>query len=367
MLPTTPIRVLVTDDSAFMRVAITRMIEADPGLQVCGTAVNGRDALQKVTALDPDVVTLDVEMPEMNGLETLRHIMARSPRPVIMLSSLTREGAETSLDALDLGAFDCVAKPASYASLDVVQIREELLAKLKAAGCTRRRRSLATPLKAAAAPAVAFRSGLPERPTTPPTLVCIGTSTGGPKALQEIIPLLPADLPVGVVVVQHMPVGFTASLAMRLDSLSPITVREAQQGDRIEPGLVLIAPAGQHLTVVRQAGMKLAVHLGNEPARSLHMPSVDVMMLSAATACGAGTLGIILTGMGADGAQGMKAILQAGGFNIGQDEASCAVYGMPRSCAEMGTLNRVVPLAQVPGEIIAAVQPRASHARAART
>lgn len=382
MLVNSPIRVLITDDSAFMRVALTRMIESDPEIEVCGTATNGRDALQKLAALDPDVVTLDVEMPELNGIDTLRQIMARAPRPVIMVSSLTREGAETSLDALDHGAFDCVAKPASYASMDVVRIREELLSKLKAAGISRRRRmpslgssggsgSSGSPATTAPAvkPASPLRAipALASHPTTAPALVCIGTSTGGPKALQDVIGNLPQDLSVGVVVVQHMPVGFTASLAVRLNSISTISVREAKHGDRVEPGLVLIAPAGQHLTFLRLAGGRLTVQLSHEPAHSLHIPSVDNMMLSAAAVCGPTAMGVIMTGMGADGAQGMKAIHAAGGFNIGQDEATSVVYGMPRACAEMGTLNRVVPLGQIAKEIVTALASRGPSCLAAAT
>ncbi len=364
----TAIRVLVTDDSAFMRVAIARMIESDPEIEVCGTAVNGRDALQKLAALEPDVITLDVEMPEMDGLEALRQIMAHHPRPVIMLSSLTRQGAETSLDALDMGAFDCVAKPVSYAAPDVTRIRAELLAKIKAAAHADRRRQ--TPSARALSeqpPVVPARcvTTLSPNPTSKPSLVCIAASTGGPRALQEIIPKLPQDFPAGILIVQHMPPGFTASLAARLNSVSAIEVREARQGDRIEPGLVLIAPAGQHLTVMRSTGTRLTVQLGNEPAHSLHMPSADVMMLSAASVCGASVMGVILTGMGADGAQGLKAIHQMGGFNLGQDEASCAVYGMPKACAQMGILNRVTSLGRVAAEIVHAVRAKSTLDRPA--
>ena len=354
----TAIRVLITDDSAFMRVAIARLIESDPEIEVCGTAVNGRDALQKLAALEPDVITLDVEMPEMNGLETLRRIMARHPRPVIMVSSRTQEGAEISLDALDLGAFDCVAKPASYAALDVARIREELLAKIKAAGQSRRRRRLspANPqCDRAHVPPAPIATTLPLHPNSKPGLVCIGASTGGPQALHEIIPQLPRDFSAGILIVQHMPVGFTAPLAARLNAASQVEVREARHGDWIEPGLVLIAPAGQHLTVVRSTGARLTVELGHEPAHLLHMPSADVMMQSASAVCGPSVMGVILTGMGADGAQGMQAIRQMGGLCLGQDEASCAVYGMPRACSELGILNRVVPLSQITAEIVRAV------------
>jgi two-component system chemotaxis response regulator CheB len=346
-----PLRVLVADDSAFMRTALSRMIDSDPALRVIGTAQTGLEALEKVVSLQPDVVTLDVEMPGLNGLETLKRIMREAPRPVIMVSSLTQEGAETTLEALDNGAFDYLPKQLSYASLDIVKIREDLVAKIKAAGETRRPRPPAripcSALPTQVAPREAYQ--------THPTIVAVGTSTGGPKALQEILPLLPADLPVGVLVVQHMPVGFTGPFARRLNNLCKISVREAQQEDPIEPGAVYIAPAGQHMTVHHRAGCKYVIHLSTKPENALHVPSVDVMMLSVAEVFRALAMGIIMTGMGADGAVGMQAICKAGGVTVGQDEPTCTVYGMPRSCAEMGVLQRVVPLQQIPQQILQAI------------
>jgi two-component system, chemotaxis family, protein-glutamate methylesterase/glutaminase len=347
------IKVLVADDSAFMRTALTRMIESEPSLRVAGTAQTGLDALEKIAALDPDVVTLDVEMPGLNGLEALRRIMRDSPRPVIMVSSLTQEGAETTLEALDIGAFDYVPKQHSFVSLDIVKIREDLIAKIKAAAGTRDRYRLTKPKAmqpAAAAVQPAYSNHIPA------SIVALGTSTGGPKALQEILPMLPQDLPVAVVIVQHMPKGFTGPFARRLNNLCKITVREAQQDDSIEPGNVYIAPAGQHLTVHRRATSRATVCLGTTPEKSLHMPSVDVMMLSVAEEFKSCCMGVIMTGMGADGAQGMQAIYRAGGITVGQDEPSCTVYGMPRSCAEMGILNRVVSLSQIPEQILQATQ-----------
>ncbi len=349
--PMNSVKVLVADDSAFMRTALTRMIESDPALRVSGTAQTGTEALQKIVALDPDVVTLDVEMPGLNGLETLKRIMQEFPRPVIMVSSLTQEGAETTLDALDLGAFDYVPKQRSFVSLDITKIRDDLVGKIKAAAENRRKRrpvvkitkTDSTPQSRAAYHAV-------------PAIVALGTSTGGPKALQEVLPKLPADLPVGVLIVQHMPKGFTGPFARRLDNLCPMKVREAEAGDSVQPGVIYIAPAGQHMTVSRRSGSKTIIHLSTETMGKLHVPSVDVMMLSVAEAFQSLAMGVIMTGMGADGAQGMQAIHKYGGITVGQDEATCTVYGMPRSCAEMGTLTKVLPLQSIPEQIIQAVQ-----------
>jgi two-component system chemotaxis response regulator CheB len=349
------IRVLVADDSAFMRTAITRMIESDPALGVSATARTGAETLEKVIAFQPDVVTLDVEMPGMNGLETLRHIMQESPRPVIMVSSLTQEGAETTLEALSVGAFDYVPKQQSFVSLDIVKIKDDLVAKIKAAAESARR-----PAKKPVAPAVPPLTAHPRIALRiPSAVIALGTSTGGPKALQEILPVLPPDLPVGVLVVQHMPPGFTGPFARRLDSLCQVSVREATQDEPINPGVVYIAPAGQHMTVARKTAARFAIRLAHSPEGMLHMPSVDVMMLSVAEVYHALAMGIIMTGMGADGLQGMQAIASQGGFTLGQDEASCTVYGMPRSCAEVpGLLKRVVPLHQIPEQILQATQYR---------
>ena len=349
-----PIRVLVTDDSAFMRTALTRMIQSDPALEVIGAAHNGKDALEKIARLDPDVITLDIEMPLLNGLGVLRHLRDQNPKPVIMVSSLTQAGAEATLEAFELGAFDCVAKTRSFATLDILQIREDLISKIKAAA--EAKRSLPKPVRRAVRPSaprkVRFSNRVLRHEGLAPSVVALGTSTGGPKALQEILPLLPADLSAGIVIVQHMPEGFTGPFAQRLDARSQLQVREAVDGEPVAPGVALIAPATWHLTFVRASASLFNVRLAKEPANALHRPSVDVMMLSAAEVCGSQAMGVIMTGMGADGALGMKAIHERGGFTLGQDESTCAVYGMPRSCAEMGVLDRVVPLSQIPEEIV---------------
>jgi two-component system, chemotaxis family, protein-glutamate methylesterase/glutaminase len=344
------VRVLVVDDSAFMRTALTRMIASDPGQEVVGTAGNGAEALSKIASLDPDVVTLDIDMPGMDGLEALRLIMAQSPRPVIMVSATTERHANATFAALGSGAFDYIPKQMSSASLDILHIRDDLIAKIRAASQSRRSR-FSVPFRKPP------RSAGPEitQPAAAPAIVAIGASTGGPKALQEILPVLPRDLPAPVLVVQHMPAGFTTPFAQRLNSLCSVAVREAVQNESIHPGVVYIAPAGVHMAVHRTSDAQACIVLNSHPEH-LHMPSVDVMMKSVAQNYKNLAMGVILTGMGSDGAEGMSAIHREGGVTVGQDEASCAVYGMPRACAEMGALNRVVPLAQIPQQIMAATR-----------
>jgi two-component system chemotaxis response regulator CheB len=335
-----------------MRTALSRMIDSDPALRVTGTAHNGAQALEKIVELQPDVVTLDVEMPRLNGLETLKRIMRDFPRPVIMVSSQTRAGAESTLEALDIGAFDCVSKQESFASLDIVNIRDDLVAKIRAAA-EANHRPAADQVAEKPTPAriPATRTALVQ-----PAVIALGTSTGGPKALQQMLPMLPGDLPVGMLVVQHMPIGFTGPFASRLDRMCQVAVKEAAHEQTIEAGVVYIAPAGQHMTVMRRSSTKAVIQLSPSPEGTLHRPSVDVMMISVAEVFGALTMGIIMTGMGADGVEGMKAIGRAGGLTVGQDESSCIVYGMPRSCAEAGVLQRVVSLDQIPGEILQATR-----------
>ncbi len=353
-----PIRVLIADDSSVMRAALSRMIESETGLEVAGIAVDGVDTIGQIRALQPDVVTLDIEMPRSNGLETLTKIMAEMPRPVIMLSSLAREGARITMEALDLGAFDFIPKPGPESTGGIFEIRQDLIAKIKSA--------VQSPLCSSAhgqrkAPARVV-PGLSGKMPFPPAVLAIGTSTGGPKALQEILAALPATLPTGILVVQHMPVGFTAQFAERLNHACPLSVRESRGEEAIEPGNVYIAPAGWHMTVGR-AGTTHRTQLSKLPTGTLHTPSVDVLMHSIAGIYGNQGMGMILTGMGSDGALGMKAIRDAGGWTIGQDAESCTVYGMPRSAAEIGALSRVSPLSQMASEILAAF-PRSPGARA---
>ncbi|MGE5112180.1 MAG: protein-glutamate methylesterase/protein-glutamine glutaminase [Acidobacteriaceae bacterium] len=341
------IRVLVVDDSSFMRIALKRMVQSDPQLEVVGCARDAQQAIELVDALDPDVVTMDVEMPGMNGLEALKVIMSRSPRPVLMVSVATQQGAQMTLDALEAGAFDYIPKQPGDRALDGTGIRRDLIAKIKAAAASRARApsAIGSGFWDIAVPATAVFAA--------PSVICIGSSTGGPKALQQILPRLPADLPAGIVVVQHMPAGFTGPFAARLDTMSRVRVKEAEQDDSIDAGKVLIAPAGWHITICRRAHSQYGVRLSKAPADRLHMPSVDIMMLSAAEVLRERAMGVILTGMGNDGEEGMRAIRETGGYTIGQDEGTCAVYGMPKACAEAGALARVLPLADIPREIVA--------------
>jgi two-component system, chemotaxis family, protein-glutamate methylesterase/glutaminase len=357
-----PIRVLIVDDSAFMRRIISEAITAEPDMEVAGQAINGLDALIKVEQTQPDVVTLDVEMPEMDGLAALRHLMARYPRPVIMLSSLTQAGAVTTIRALTIGAVDFVAKPSGSISLDFHHVRDELIQKIRTAARARIHAPTAQP------PAGAARRPAPvvpanRRPPAPlgaaafDSLVAIGTSTGGPRALSTVVPGLADDGRTAYLIVQHMPAGFTRSLAERLDSTSSLHVREAEQGDRLVAGTVLVAPGDFHLQVSGHG----TVQLFQGPRVHGVRPSVDVMLESVAQQYGARVVSAILTGMGVDGADGAVAIRAKGGFVIAEDEATCVVWGMPRAVAERGAANRIVRLENVSTAIAEAVASRSSH------
>jgi two-component system, chemotaxis family, protein-glutamate methylesterase/glutaminase len=330
------IRALVVDDSAFMRKAISMMLESDPGITVIDTARDGIEAVEKVASLKPDIVTMDVEMPRMDGLTALRQIMASTPVPVLMISSLTREGAEVTIKALEAGALDFIPKRNATVSLAINQIRDDLLEKVHA---------------------ISSRRSTPPRPRPEPrresaTLslsrygaLVIGTSTGGPFALQQVIPALPKTFPLPVLVVQHMPPHFTRSLAERLDSLSALNVREASEGDRIEVGTVTVAQGGVHMHLTRKNG-EVRVCLRTEP-ETLHRPSVDVMFRSAVDAFEKPLLAVVMTGMGRDGLESCKVIKERGGFLLTQDEASCVVYGMPRAVAEAGLADATRPLGDI--------------------
>jgi len=345
------IRVLVVDDSAFMRTALSRIIAAEPDMEVVGTACCASVALEKIPTLDPDVITLDVVMPGLDGLGTLQRIMTRYPRPVIMVSSAIEKDAETTLQALSAGAFDCVPKRLSQTSLEVGHIQHELTVKIRAAAQSRR-------IRAAFQHSRKLSRSAPLE-THAPGVIAMGLSTGGPKALEQILPQFPADFPVPILIVQHMPVGFTGALAQRLNSLSSIKVKEAAHGELIRPATAYIAPAGLHMRVVPGSSTPQAVILlDRHPEDVQHIPSVDIMMTSVAKVFQDGAIGVIMTGMGSDGAAGMTAIFQQGGLTIGQDEASCAVYGMPRACAELGILIRVLPLCAISAHIIHATRQR---------
>ena len=350
-VPITPIRVLIVDDSPLVRRTIERLLEADPGVAIVGTAADGLYALAKIRDLRPDVVTLDVMMPRLDGLKVLACVMRESPVRVLMLSSLTQEGAEETLQALDLGAVDFIDKTALLVSGDFASAGPELLGKIRtAAAVDPGRLGRREPIRGGAveAPALPRPGGV--------DVVIVGASTGGPPALQALIPGLPADLHAGVVVVQHIPAGFTRPLAGRLDAASGLSVREAEQGDRVRPGEVLIAPGGRHLTFVDRGG-EAAVELSFEPSDTLHRPSVDITMQSAAARWGRRTAGVLLTGMGTDGAWGMWSIRARGGWTLAESEESCVVYGMPRAAVELGAASEVVALGKIAARLAAVVRP----------
>lgn len=347
------ISVVVTDDSAFMRRAIQKMLEKEPEIRVIGAAASGEEAIAMVERLRPDVVTMDVEMPGMGGLEAARHIVERRGPPIIMVSALTREGAEITLRALEIGAVDFIPKPDS-ALIDIVNVQRELVEKVKHFGSrgaylramqASRGRTLERPPTPPVAPPAYVPPTRPLRPTRAGgfTCVAIGTSTGGPVALSQILPKLPAGFPIPIVVVQHMPPGFTRPLAERLAASSKIDVVEGTNGMTLGAGTAIIAPAGKQLRLERSLGTTTVV-LSDDASKSLHVPSVDVMAASVGEVFGSGALGVILTGMGHDGVAGLKIIKDRGGFVIGQDEASCVVYGMPRAAAAAGLVDRVVAL-----------------------
>jgi len=342
-----PIRVLVVDDSAFVRMAVARMLRSEPDIEVAGTAVDGRDAVEKVLELQPDVVTLDVQMPTLGGLEALAQIMERCPVPVLMLSSLTREGADVTLRGLELGAMDFVDKSSVQGPMNLLGLGEELRSKVRAlarvpSAALTRGRAAGSRLEAAAPQAANADA------------VVLAASTGGPAALQAVIPRLPQALPAAVLVVQHIPPGFTRSLAERLAARSALPVREAGDGEEVRRGEVLIAPAGWHMTV-RKVGRGVRTRLSLEPADSLHRPSADVLMASAARVWGPRLLGVVLTGMGNDGVAGLRAIRQHKGRTLAESEETAVIYGMPKAAVEAGVVDLQAPLQAIADEIVAAV------------
>jgi two-component system chemotaxis response regulator CheB len=341
------IRVLVVDDSAFVRQALSRMLKTDD-IEVVGQAVDGKDGYEKCLALRPDVVTLDVKMPKLGGLDALKKIMEDCPTPVLLLSSLTSEGGEVTLRGLELGAMDFVDKSSVQGAMNLLALSEELRGKVRALAFVDKGK-LVSHVAADVGP-----QAMPAAHARQAEVVVIGTSTGGPPALQAIIPRLPLSLPSPVLVVQHMPVGFTKSLADRLDARSVLTVREAVDGEAVAAGVVLIAPAGRHMKV-RRRGTSVRVWLDDDPRDALHRPSVDVLMESVARTYGSRALGILLTGMGSDGVEGLRAMRDAGARTIAESEESAVIYGMPKAAVEAGVVDRSVPLSQVPDEILAAV------------
>ncbi|MFS3128381.1 protein-glutamate methylesterase/protein-glutamine glutaminase [Nocardioides sp. Bht2] len=356
----TPIRVLVVDDSVVIRKLVSDLLSADPDIEVVGTAVNGRAALQKAATLKPDLITMDIEMPELDGIEAVRQLRASGSRiPVIMFSTLTERGATATLDALAAGASDYVPKPANVGSVgrSIEQVRESLIPRIKSLvpGSPSRLRPVGvTPV---AKPQVVRRAAAP-RPAGGCRLVAIGSSTGGPEALSKLLGQLPL-LSVPVAVVQHMPPIFTLQFARRLDRLYGVEVSEATDGQVLRPGTVCIAPGDHHLEVRREAG-QLVARLHQQPPENFCRPAVDVLFRSAATALGGSVLGVVLTGMGSDGCRGARDIVDRGGSLIVQDEASSVVWGMPGAVAGAGLAEEILPLGELATEIVRRVPQLAS-------
>ena len=344
------IKVLVVDDSAFARYIITKHIGYDESINVIGTSHDGYDAIKKTQELKPDVITLDIEMPHLNGLEALKHIMSKSPTPVIMLSSHTSEEAEATIKALELGAADFVLKPSLISSSNREIVFKQLIKRIKnVAGINVNTllQSIARKNERENFTADAIKRPLKAIDNDFLKVVIIGSSTGGPRSLYQIIPTIPDDIPAAILIVQHMPPKFTSTMAERLNELSQITVKEAQTGDDIVTGQALIAPGGYHMKVGKN---KKIVLTDDKPITGLR-PAIDITMETAVNVFGRQCIGVILTGMGHDGTQGSALIKAAGGTIIAQDEVSCIVYGMPRSVIENGLADRVVPLNEIVKEI----------------
>ena len=349
-----PIRVMIVDDSALIRRSLSRILQEDPEIQAVETATDGASALEKLGLFKPDVVLLDIHMPKMDGLQALRHLMRLGPVPVIMFSSLTTAGAEITLQALRLGAVDFLPKPRGSLAENLKYLSSQLITKVKAAksaklfpgripdsGSVSAERSFHTPSRLKV-------SGIHFPVAGSPPLIVIGCSTGGPKALEEIIPALPADFPAAIGIVQHMPEPFSRVFADHLDQRSALRVKIASQEELFQPGQVLMAPGDAHLRVMKKENRVIAYLEPFPGGDSGGMPSIDSFFFSAARALARKTLGVLLTGMGRDGAKGMAAIKIMGGRTIAQDESTSTVFGMPRAAIESGTVDCITPLSQIP-------------------
>lgn len=344
------IKVLVVDDSAYVRKVIKQMLSRSPFIEVVGAARDGEEALELVKTLNPDVVVSDLIMPRMDGIAFLREQMARKPLPVIIVS-ITNEGGELALAALDAGAIDFVQKPTALATEKILEVSDELIEKVKAASTVSMKRLHTLPASAvpdARASGLAQGAGLVD-------IVVLGISTGGPQALKYMIPQLPSDFPVPIAVVLHMPVGYTEMYARKLDEISQLTIREAREGARLEPGVMLLAAAGRHLTLQRRDDGSVVAHLDTRPFDTPHRPSVDVLFQSAAEIFKDRTLGVVMTGMGGDGKQGAAWIKAQGGLIFTEAEESCVVYGMPRTVVDAGLSDRSELLSSMAAAILEVV------------
>ncbi|MEW6662889.1 MAG: protein-glutamate methylesterase/protein-glutamine glutaminase [Bacillota bacterium] len=351
------IRVLIVDDSALMRKYITEILTEDPEIEVVGCARDGQEAVRLAGELEPDVITMDINMPRMDGLTALQYIMNTRPVPVIVLSSLAKKGELVTFEALELGAVDCIEKPGGTVSVGIAKIGQEIRMKVKAAASANTRAAART-LRRNEQPQKNHAVPLPTLARSSKKLIVIGVSTGGPKTLVEILPGLPPDLPAAVLVVQHMPGSFTRAFANRLNNICRMRVMEAVDGQAIEAGQILVAPGDYHLKVERRLGTEtLRVRLSSEPSDALYRPSVAIAMESALRAAGGQKLvAVLLTGMGDDGAQAMVNIKQAGGTTIAEAEETAVVWGMPREAIMRGGAGIVAPSYRIAGEITRAVQ-----------
>jgi len=342
------IRIVVVDDSAFMRSAIKGMIQTDPSMEVVATARDGEEAIEKIKQFKPDIVTMDVEMPRMNGLTAVKTLMQEYPVPVLMVSSLTEEGAQVTFEAMDAGAVDFISKDLGNRSMNVLNIQEDLINRIKAIISQDHKFKKVIKPASASTPISKIQTG-----TMSGNVLCValGVSTGGPKALQSVIPFIPKDFSVPIVIVQHMPEAFTKCFSERLNANSEIYVKEAEHGDVLKPGMCVVAKGGRHLRLFRSR-LEVVVELSEHPKDSLYRPSVNEMMLSASKAFGGRVLGVIMTGMGNDGLIGMHSIKEAGGKTMVQDESTCIVYGMPKAVVDDGIADKIVPLEKIAPEIV---------------
>jgi len=362
-IPGSKIKVLIVDDSALVRGLLSKILGDDPQIEVVGVAPDAYVARERIKALNPDVLTLDVEMPRMDGLQFLRNVMRLRPMPVVMCSSLTQRGADVTLAALELGAIDFVAKPKSDVAHGLESYAAEIIAKVKVAAGARVRQLVAGPASAevrrlAQAASAAHAGRLRYRTTD--RVIALGASTGGTEAIREVLARLPADMP-AIVISQHIPQAFSGPFAARLNDCCALSVQEARDGQPITHGHVYVAPGDRHLLVERD-GAKYRCRVSDAPAVNHHRPSVDVMFESVAASLGPNAIGGLLTGMGADGAQGLKAMRGAGAVTLAQDERSSVVWGMPGAAVHLGAVDHVVPLEQMAEELlrlVAAPQPQA--------
>ncbi|VXC96331.1 fused chemotaxis regulator; protein-glutamate methylesterase in two-component regulatory system with CheA [Pseudomonas sp. 8Z] len=347
------IKVMIVDDSAVVRQVLSGSLSEHPGIEVIGTAADPLFAMDKMQREWPDVIVLDVEMPRMDGISFLKKLMAERPTPVVICSTLTEKGAATTMEAMAAGAVAIVTKPQGGLRQFLLEATEELVNAIRAASQARLKRlapAANTPAPKLNADVILPASNASAMTRTTERIIAIGTSTGGTQALEYILTALPRVCP-GIVIVQHMPERFTAAFAERLNGLCQIEVREAKHGDRVIPGRALIAPGGRHM-LLKRSGAQYMVEVVDGPPVSRHKPSVDVLFRSTARAAGANATGIIMTGMGDDGARGLREMHEAGAFTLGQDEASCVVYGMPKEAMKVGAVSREIPLEQIASYIL---------------